>query len=190
MSVRIIAGDWKNRNIDCPPGKHTRPLLNRIKQSLFDYLGQFFDGQRVIDICAGSGSFGFEAASRHAAEVHLIDNDATAVQCMQKNAETLKALDCCTIHNAPFQHVLPNLKNCDLIFADPPFPWYAEQAELLSELLVLAADSLAADGRFVIRGEKGQNLPALPSSLTCTDQRKYGRSWVMVLRLTATNNGQ
>ena len=76
MPVRIIAGDWKGRKIDTPPGYDTtRPLTDRIKQSLFDRLGQFFDDEIICDICAGSGSFGFEAASRHANEVHLIEAD-------------------------------------------------------------------------------------------------------------------
>lgn len=178
MSVRIIAGDWKSRQIECPPGKHTRPLLNRIKQSLFDYLGQYFDGEKVVDICAGSGSFGFEAASRHAAEVHFIDNDRNAVACIQKNIATLNAQKICTMHAMPFQNVLPNLHNCDLIFADPPFPWYSEQQDLLSELLQLAAASLSCEGRLIIRGEKGQQLPTLPNSLQLSDRREYGRSWI------------
>ncbi|MHC5067298.1 MAG: RsmD family RNA methyltransferase, partial [Planctomycetota bacterium] len=70
---RIIAGNWKGRRLRTPPGLATRPLLDRIKQSIFDILGQDLTGWRVADCCAGSGSFGIEAASRGAKEVHLIE---------------------------------------------------------------------------------------------------------------------
>src|SRR5687768_3944930 len=64
--LRIIAGTFKGRRLAAPPGLATRPLPDRVKQALFDWLGQRMDGLHVADCCAGSGAFAFEALSRGA----------------------------------------------------------------------------------------------------------------------------
>ena len=154
MSVRIIAGDYKGRRLETPPGLHTRPLLDRIKQSLFDYLGQYLDGLRVADVCAGSGSFGFEAASRHAEQVYFFENDKTALNCLEKNRVLLQS-DHCHIKKGNFKQQLPTVEPLDLIYADPPFPWYKDDPDQLSELILLCLNQLKPDGRFLIRQGKG-----------------------------------
>ena len=181
MSVRIIAGLYKGRKIQTPAGQHTRPLLDRIKQSLFDYLGQDLSGLNVADVCAGSGSFGFEAASRQAAQVHLIECDRNALACLQTNKETLQN-NTCTIHPKPFQQVLPQLKDLDIIYADPPFPWYREDPKQLGSLVTACIASLSQNGRFLIRGDKGQRLPPLPNTVREHAEKRYGRSWIVELR--------
>lgn len=187
MSVRIIAGLYKGRKLQTPPGQHTRPLLDRIKQSLFDYLGQDLSDLRVADVCAGSGSFGFEAASRNAAQVHLIECDRNALTCLQTNKQTLKS-DVCIIHAQPFQRVLPSLQDLDVIYADPPFPWYREDPKQLAELVLACLNSLAPDGRFLIRGDKGQRLPQLPDDVRVHTEKRYGRSWIVELRHNDKHN--
>ena len=181
MTVRIIAGDWKGRRLNVPPGMHTRPLLDRIKQSLFDSLGQYVEGLKVIDVCAGSGSFGFEAASRYASSVHLIDNDPNALKCLHANKALLKNPSQCLICPGRFQSVLKTIDNADLIYADPPFPWYKEDQQQLAEMLASCMASLAHDGRFLIRGDRGQDLPALPAGCIEKKRKKYGRSWIAEL---------
>ncbi len=183
MSLRIIAGAWRQRRITAPPGRSTRPLPDRIKQSLFDWLGQRCDGWRVIDCCAGSGSFGFEAASRGAAAVTLIECDPEACALLARNRAALPgAHESCHIRRADAVTALPELGPCDLVFADPPFPWYATQRERLAELIAAAGNALAADGRLLLRGERGQDLPAPPGGLIEAERRAYGRSWVSLLR--------
>ena len=86
MSVRIIGGDWKGQT-RAPADKSTRPLLDRIKQSLFDTLGQRCDDWRVADACAGSGSWGFEAASRGAHESHMIEMAGPATVAYKQTIE-------------------------------------------------------------------------------------------------------
>ena len=177
--MRVIGGDWKGRKLVAPPGNHTRPLTDRIKQSLFDWLGQRCDDWRVIDICAGSGGFGIEAASRGAAHVDLIDNDAIAQQTIQQNLKHLGTPAHIKLHRGMFQHVLPRLFPADLVFADPPFPWFREQPELLTELLQDIRPVCA--GACIIRGEKGTDIPDLPTGWELEDRRQYGRSWVQRL---------
>ena len=176
MSLRIIGGEWKGRRIDAPPGLDTRPLTDRIKQSLFDWLGQRLDEQTVADACAGSGSFAFEAASRGARSVHACE-PGHAFPTLAKNHRALGSPSAVVLHRSPFQAVLPGLSGLDLVFADPPFPWYAEQPELIVALLTLSATALHADGAILIRGEQGASLPRV-DGLRELERRAYGRSWV------------
>lgn len=180
--LRIIAGEFKGRKLLAPPGLDTRPLPDRIKQSMFDWLGQSCDGWSVADVCAGSGSFGCEAMSRGAKNVHLIESGRHAISIIQSNIRALGSPAGLQLHARQFQQVLPTLSGLDLIFADPPFPWFSDDREALSELLRLAAVALGSKGRLVIRGERGHDLPALPPGLREAERRFYGRSWVVVLQ--------
>lgn len=180
--LRIIAGEFKGRKLLAPPGLDTRPLPDRIKQSLFDWLGQSCEGWSVADVCAGSGSFGCEAASRGAKAVHLIESGRHAMSIIQGNIRALGAPAGLQLHPRPFQQVLPTLGGLDLIFADPPFPWFTDDRDALSDLLRLSVAALGSKGRLVVRGERGHDLPALPPGLREAERRFYGRSWVVVLQ--------
>lgn len=180
--LRIIAGDFKGRKLLAPPGLDTRPLPDRIKQSMFDWLGQSCDGWSVADVCAGSGSFGCEAMSRGAKSVHLVESGRHAISIIQSNIRALGSPAGLQLHARPFQQVLPTLSGLDLIFADPPFPWFSDDREALGDLLRLAAAALGSKGRLVVRGERGHDLPALPPGLREAERRFYGRSWVVVLQ--------
>ena len=180
--LRIIAGQFKGRKLLAPPGLETRPLPDRIKQSLFDWLGQSCEGWAVADVCAGSGSFGCEAASRGARAVHLIEAGRHAISIIQGNLRALGNPPGLQLHSRPFQQALPSLSGLDLVFADPPFPWFTDDREALSDLLRLAGAALAPKGRLVLRGERGHDLPPLPPGLREAERRFYGRSWVVVLQ--------
>jgi 16S rRNA (guanine966-N2)-methyltransferase len=179
--LRIIAGAFKGRRLAAPPGLATRPLPDRVKQAVFDWLGQRMDGLHVADCCAGSGAFAFEALSRGARRVEMIEPGTHAVPILRANAAKLGNPPALVLHARPFQAVLPRLREVDLIFADPPFPWYAHGGATIAELLALAARALAPGGRLVIRGERGSDLPDLPAGLVEVDRRSYGRSWVALL---------
>lgn len=180
--LRIIAGEFKGRKLLAPPGLETRPLPDRIKQSLFDWLGQSCAGWSVADVCAGSGSFGCEALSRGAKTVHLIEAGRHAISILQANQRALGSPGGLHLHPRPFQLALPTLSGLDLIFADPPFPWFVEEPATLGELLRLGAAALGPKGRLVLRGERGHDLPALPPGLREAERRFYGRSWVVALQ--------
>ncbi|TVR14174.1 MAG: 16S rRNA (guanine(966)-N(2))-methyltransferase RsmD [Planctomycetota bacterium] len=175
--LRIIGGEWRGRMLSTPTGLDTRPLTNRIRQSLFDCLGQRLDGYVVADCCAGSGSFGFEALSRGAASVYAIESGAPAIACLRHNAHSLSCAADHHLITTPLPAGCHQLPECDLIFCDPPFPWYREQPELLQATIEAAVQQLAPDGILLLRGERGQTLPPhfLPQQ---QQQRQYGRSWV------------
>ena len=179
--LRIIGGTFKGRRLAAPPGLETRPLPDRVKQALFDWLGQRLDGLHVVDCCAGSGAFTFEAVSRGASRVEAIEPGRHAVPVLRANAARLGNPPGVVVHARPFEAVLPQLHDVDLVFADPPFGWYRDGGAPIAELLRLGAGALAPAGRLVIRGERGSDLPALPPGLVERDRRTYGRSWLALL---------
>jgi len=184
--LRIIAGSLKGRSLIAPPGLDTRPLPDRIKQSLFDWLGQSMEDWRVADVCAGSGSFGCEAFSRGAREVHCIEAGRHAWPALTANRRSCGDPQGLILHQRPFQAVLPTLKGLDVVFADPPFPWFSDDRTALEDLLRLATAALRPQGRLVVRGERGQELPPPPRGLGTAETRLYGRSWVVALPRLAT----
>jgi len=177
--LRIISGVWGGRRLQAPPGQDTRPLTDRIKQSLFDWLGQSMDGWRVADACAGSGAFGIECASRGAAEVHLCEPGRHAIPTIEANLRLLGDPPALRLHRRGCERVLAELSGLDLVFCDPPFPWFSEEPELLGRMLTLAGAAVASDGLVLIRGERGHELPA--HGLFERERRAYGRSWVALL---------
>jgi len=179
--LRIIGGTFKGRRLAAPPGLETRPLPDRLKQSLFDWLGQRLDGLHVVDCCAGSGAFAFEALSRGASRVEAIEPGRHAVPILRANAAKLGNPAGLVVHALPFRAVLPTLHDVDLVFADPPFPWYRDGGAQIAEILRLGARALAPAGRLVIRGERGADLPERPD-LVERDRRAHGRSWLALLQ--------
>jgi 16S rRNA (guanine(966)-N(2))-methyltransferase RsmD len=180
MPLRVIAGTLKGRKLEAPAGLETRPLPDRIKQSLFDWLGQDLSGQTVADVCAGSGTFAFEALSRGAKLVHAIESGRHAIPILHANHQAIGAPKELRIHTRAFQQVLPTLKDLDLIFCDPPFPWFSEDPAALTAMVTLAKAALAPSGIILVRGERGENLPPI-AGVRENERREYGRSWIASL---------
>ena len=90
--MRIIAGKWRGRVIEAPPGQGTRPTAGRVRETLFSMLASrlgSFDDLRVADLFAGSGALGFEALSRGAASATFVDSDTAAAAAIKRNAKNL-----------------------------------------------------------------------------------------------------
>ncbi|HEX5257333.1 MAG TPA: 16S rRNA (guanine(966)-N(2))-methyltransferase RsmD [Sphingomicrobium sp.] len=122
--MRIIAGEWRGRRIEAPPGLATRPTADRVRETLFSMLVSrlgSFEGLRVADLFAGSGALGLEALSRGAASATFVDSDPQAVTAIRRNAEELGAsgrvqLVACSALALPRSE-----QPFDLVFADPPY---------------------------------------------------------------------
>src|SRR5512134_934104 len=89
--VRIIGGAWRSRLISFPPGKDLRPTPDRVRETLFNWLGQDLTGQSCLDLFAGSGALGFEAASRGARRVVMVEQDAAVHRALVASREALAA---------------------------------------------------------------------------------------------------
>lgn len=123
--MRIIAGKFKGRIIKFPNSKLVRPTTNKNKESIFNYLVHSieFEGTKVCDIYAGSGSLGLEALSRGAGEVHFVEKDFHVSKMLQENISSLNADDECKIFRMDALRFskIPGHEKYDLILADPPF---------------------------------------------------------------------
>jgi 16S rRNA (guanine966-N2)-methyltransferase len=123
--MRIIAGKYKGRIVKFPQSDLVRPTTDRNKESIFNYLvNQIdFDGIKVLDIYAGSGSLGLEALSRGAEEVHFVEKDFRVSKMLEENINSLNAKENCKIFRTEAVR-FSKMKEHDqyeLILADPPF---------------------------------------------------------------------
>lgn len=119
--VRIIGGKWRSRLIEFPDLPGLRPTGDRVRETLFNWLGQTLHGKACLDLFAGSGALGFEAASRGAEAVWLIESNPVAVAALLASKTALKA-DCCEVRRLEAMHFLKQCgRRFDLILVDPPF---------------------------------------------------------------------
>src|ERR1700675_4330781 len=89
--VRIIAGKWRSRLVKFPPAAQLRPTPDRVRETLFNWLGQRLDGLACLDLFAGSGALGFEALSRGASRVVMVEHDRGVAAALRESALELKA---------------------------------------------------------------------------------------------------
>lgn len=127
--LRIIGGRWRSRMIPFASETGVRPTGARIRETLFNWLQAVVPGARCLDLFAGSGALGFEALSRGASEVVMVDHDVRAVQQLQANAETLGASGARIVWTDAFDYLsTPGQGRFDIVFLDPPF-----REDILSE---------------------------------------------------------
>ncbi len=175
--VRIIGGDYRRRLLRFPPESGLRPTPDRVRESLFNWLGQDLTGKRVLDAFAGSGALGFEAASRHAARVVMLEAGRRAADGLAANRDLLGAAQVEILRTDAMEWLGRNAELFDLILLDPPF-----DSELIAQVLPLAAGHLAQDGWLYI--EQGQT-PVAPEGFIIHRAGAAGQSHFALLRRVA-----
>ena len=144
--MRVIAGTARGRKIQAPPGSGTRPITDRAKESIFNMLvsrGAVVDAV-VVDLFAGSGSFGIECLSRGAERVVFVESARPAAATIRSNLEHLGFTDRASIEVGPVESLIGRLPSADLAFCDPPYaldPWSELLADLDADLVVGHAQS-------------------------------------------------
>ena len=128
--IRIIAGSHRGRRLAVPDRPGLRPTGDRVRETLFNWLGQWLDGKRCLDLFAGSGALGFEAASRGAARVVLVENDAPAFESLRRSRELLGLAAVELVHEDAFRYLDRGEERFDVVFLDPPFRQNALAAAL------------------------------------------------------------
>jgi 16S rRNA (guanine(966)-N(2))-methyltransferase RsmD len=141
-AIRIIGGDWKRTPLPVLDLDGLRPTPDRVRETLFNWLGQRLDGQRCLDLFAGSGALGFEAASRGAARVLMVERNSRAASQLRANQERLAArmIEIAEADGLRLAASLPP-GSFDVVFLDPPFG-----SEVLDKALALAAPLVSGDG--------------------------------------------
>ncbi len=140
--VRIIGGRWKRSKLPVADKPGLRPTPDRVRETLFNWLGQDLAGWSCVDVFAGTGALGFEAASRGAKEVTLVEQDSALVAQLRKIKEQLQA-DAVQVQRGDGIAALKiwPAASADLVFLDPPF-----DAKLFDAALQAAARAVAAEG--------------------------------------------
>jgi 16S rRNA (guanine966-N2)-methyltransferase len=174
--VRIIGGQWKRSKLPVADRPGLRPTPDRVRETLFNWLGQDLSGWRCLDAFAGSGALGFEAASRGAAEVVLLERDAELAASLQATKQRLKG-DALRVERADAIAWLARAQaaSFDLVLIDPPF-----DSALAAQALPLAARLVCANGLIYL--ESGQALVAPPEGWVLHRQGRAGAVHFHLLR--------
>jgi 16S rRNA (guanine(966)-N(2))-methyltransferase RsmD len=152
--VRIIGGQWRSRIVRFPDAQSLRPTPDRLRETLFNWLGQDLTGKTCLDLFAGSGALGFEAASRGARHVVMVEQDAGVYRALRETQAMLCA-EQVEMHRADAIRFLKNdTRLYDVIFLDPPF-----QLGWLPRLLPLLPVRLAVDARVYLEAEQPVAMP-------------------------------
>src|SRR3954467_6748871 len=128
--VRIIAGTWRSRVIRFPPAAQLRPTPDRVRETLFNWLGQRLDGLACLDLFAGSGALGFESASRGAARVVMVENDRAAFASLEDAQQAIGFAPVELVFGDAFDYLARGESAFDVVFLDPPFRQNALAATL------------------------------------------------------------
>lgn len=148
-SVRIIGGEWRRRIITFPLCVDLRPTPDRVRETVFNWLGQDLNGKICLDLFAGSGAMGFEAASRGAKQVVMVESSRAVLQALRRNAENLQATQVELVGMDAMAYIASNSKQFDIVFLDPPY-----RLNLLPELLALFVSQLAIGSRVYIESKE------------------------------------
>jgi 16S rRNA (guanine966-N2)-methyltransferase len=175
--MRIIAGKWRGRPLEAPPGRATRPTADRVRETLFSMLASrlgSFEDLRVVDLFAGSGALGLEALSRGAATATFVENDPAAAAAIRRNAAKL-SVDVQILGGSAL--ALPASEPFDLIFADPPYAPGSGSAVVES---VLKSGWLAPGGWMSVETSRDDEVD--PAGLEIDVIRNVGRARLTLLR--------
>ena len=123
--MRVISGKYARRNLFTLKSNKTRPTIDKVKESLFNSLGQFFNGGNVLDLYAGSGALGIESVSRGYDHASLVDINHAACSIIKKNVALTKEENRFSVYNmrsnAALKLFAENQEKFDLVFLDPPY---------------------------------------------------------------------
>ncbi len=170
--LRIIGGQWRSRFLPFPDVEGLRPTTDRVRETLFNWLQSMVHGATVLDVFAGSGALGFEALSRGAQHVTLIEKNAQAAKQLTTNIHTLKTSDARVVQTDALQYLAQQQAPFNLIFLDPPF-----SKGLLPECIKLIDDNdlLANNGWIYIESEQDLASLNLPTSWALHREKKAGQ---------------
>jgi len=171
--LRIIGGTHKRQHVyfDTRTNPNLRPTGDRIRETVFNWLGQDLTGRICLDLFAGTGALGFEAASRNAHEAHLIETDKSSCHLLVENQQRLKLSNVFLHRMMAAQYLAQTALKFDIVFIDPPFLAY-QKADFLPALLHAVAPLLTASGLIYLEAPA---VLALPEPWNWIKQSRAGR---------------
>ena len=195
---RIVAGSRGGRRLQTPPGETTRPTTDRVREALFSALASWagtaaepaadaLAGLAFLDLYAGSGAIGLEAASRGAGPVLLVESDARTAALARRNAATLALT--AAVRTTAVETLARSAADqpYDVAFADPPYALATERLDAAVADLV-AQGWLAPDGLLVLERSSRSPAPRWPDGVDETWHRSYGETVLHFASLALTEN--
>ncbi len=181
--VRLIGGQWKRSKLPVVDRPGLRPTPDRVRETLFNWLGADLSGWRVLDAFAGSGALGFEAASRGAAEVLLLERDPIAARCLQASQERLKASTLRVEVGDAMRWMARCAPQCfELVLLDPPF-----DAGLTLTSLAAAAPLVVEGGCLYVESVAAMAGADVPAGFALLRQGRAGVVHYHLLRRNTNN---
>ena len=167
--LRIIGGEWKRRMLPFASVDGLRPTPDRVRETLFNWLMWDIQNAQVLDLCTGSGALSFEALSRGAAHVTMIEPNSNQAQFLKDNAKLLQAKNC-QIQVATAQQALTQLQGqFDVVFLDPPY-----SLNLWQELANAVDPFIKNDGFIYVEADQDLNRLVLPTTWKKRKETKAG----------------
>lgn len=178
-NVRIIAGKWRGRRLKVPDVKDLRPTPDRVRETLFNWLAPLIEGTYCLDLFAGSGVLGFEALSRGAKFVEMVDQSDQAVRLLKEELVEFGA-DNAAVYQATVPNQLPAAKHpFDIVFLDPPY-----QSGLLPTCCHYLEENgfLAKTAYIYLEAKEAIKDNELPSSWQIVKSQKAGQVFFHLAR--------
>lgn len=169
--MRIITGRAKGRRLTAPDTDGTRPATDRVREAVFSAIGPWVEEADVLDLYAGSGSFGLEALSRGAASALFVERERAAIEALRSNVESVGLGGSIVGSGVDAFLRAPGSRTFHLVFIDPP--WDMSTA-VLDAQLVLVDTLLEPAGEVVVSRREGDTPPSVPPSWSVATDRRYG----------------
>lgn len=182
-SPRILGGHARGRALTAPMGLTTRPLRALVRRSLFDMLGPSIEGAAFLDLYAGAGTVGFEAYSRGAERVVLVERDRVALAALRRSAAELRAESVVTIEPAAVEDFIAAApaQSFDVVYLGPPYPLFvAADPALFERVLPRVGRLVRTSGTVVVEAPPGIS-PSL-EGLSAERFREYGETVLHFLK--------
>ncbi|WP_198246550.1 16S rRNA (guanine(966)-N(2))-methyltransferase RsmD [methane-oxidizing endosymbiont of Gigantopelta aegis] len=170
--LRIIGGQWRSRQLPFQDAPGLRPTPARVRETVFNWLQHDIAGRRCLDLYAGSGALGVEAASRGAKQVLQVDNNAQVCRQLHSNKNSLNASQISIVQQDVFRFLgTSEIQPYDVVFLDPPF----KQGLAVQTCQWLQQKGwLAADAKIYVEVEKGLSLTGIPENWHQRRQKSAG----------------
>lgn len=183
--MRVVAGERKGMPLKAISGNTTRPTTDKVKESIFNIIGPFFDGGTVLDLFAGSGGLGIEALSRGAEHAVFIEKDVKAFQVLKENIQKCRYEECSELFRIDAKRAVKALLKRDIelnyVFLDPPY----HQKEYYDLVQILVDhDKVRKNGIILCEHAKEVELPRNFNDFTLQRQETYGGTIISVYRCT------
>lgn len=184
--MQIVAGQFKGRKLYAGNDLSIRPITNRIKETIFSILNDFFHQQNVLDLFSGSGSLGLEALSRGAAHVTFVEKEEASIRVLKRNIDLLK-VDPKLIKISKsdvLKYISGSFHTYNLILSDPPFK-YSSLQKMVDQ--IFAENILEQNGLLMVHHEIDNLLKKDNVTYSVLKQKKIGRSLLSFIIKETTN---